>query len=74
MKKEVINSTAPLLCPQCGSDQFIHPDNPDLKSQVTCAACGHPANASVLATHARDQKAKELAVEAARAAFGKLLK
>jgi hypothetical protein len=74
MKKEVINSTTPLLCPQCGGNQFIHPDNPDLESQITCAVCGHTTKASVLAMHARDQKAKELAVEAARAAFGKLLK
>lgn len=74
MKKDLITSTATLLCPKCGSDQFINPENINLESQATCGACGHTTPASELIATARDKKAQELAIEAARAAFGKLLK
>jgi ribosomal protein S27AE len=74
MKKEFITSTLVLLCPQCGSDQFVNAEHINPESQATCGACGHTTQASTLMATARDKKALELAVEAARATFGKLLK
>lgn len=74
MKKELHTSVAPLLCPQCGSDQFIHPENTNLQSQVQCAECGHLDTAEVLAINARNAQAKKLASEAVRASLRKLLK
>jgi transposase-like protein len=63
-----------LTCPHCGSDQFIHPENPNLESKVTCMACNTTLTIAEMAGSATRQEAVRLATETARATLGKLLK
>lgn len=63
--------TFAIHCPQCGSDQFIHPEGANLESEITCASCGLKAIARDLATPQGMEHAKRLALEALRTSLRK---
>lgn len=67
-------ATVQLTCPECGGDQFIHPDNANLESRVKCASCGLEGVAGDLIKPQALEEAKRLAVEALRSSFGNRFK
>ncbi|HRN74603.1 Lar family restriction alleviation protein [Ottowia sp.] len=63
-----------LRCPQCGGNEFVDTEHVNPSDTVICSACNASMLLSDLSQTRAAQEAERRAIEASRAAYGKLVK